>query len=42
MILIIKKNIQMLDFEKLLPDLKKLSSDASAAIMTIYDSEFFF
>ena len=42
MILIIKKNTQMLDFEKLLPDLKKLSSDASAAIMTIYDSEFSF
>ena len=32
----------MLDFEKLLPDLKKLSSEASDAIMAIYYSEFSF
>ena len=40
MILIIKKKLKMLDFNKLLPDLIDLSSEASSSIMNIYNSDF--
>ena len=40
MILIIKKKLKMLDFNKLLPDVIDLSSKASSSIMQIYNSDF--
>lgn len=40
MILIIKKKLKMLDFNKLLPDLIDISSKASSSIMDIYNSDF--
>ena len=40
MIPIIKKKLKMLNFNKLLPDLIDLSSEASSSIMDIYNSDF--